>query len=471
MEAKSLPVIGAFVRNKAIVRLAVPVFLELILSVAMGYVNQFLLASVPLASNAVGQSNQITNIFVVSFSVLSSSSLILLTQLFGSRKYDEANKVYSLSFYLNLLIGVIVAFIVAGCAFFVFPIMGVADNVVELAKLYQIIVAPSLVFQALTNVFSSFLRANKKMAFPTAVAFLTNIINAAVAAVFIFGFPEKDESFKLIGVGIATDVSRLLGLIASFAFFKIATRGSLSIKLLRPFPSGLLKKLLSIGLPTAGETLSYNFSQLVLLIIVNNCVSVLQQNLRSYLITFTSIIYLFANGTGIAMQVVEGSLIGEGKKDEAARLVKDVGTMARTVSLLMSLLVTGIAYPVFMALMGEAYADPTVNVEGMTLSQIGLMAVYCMLIDIVLDQGRATNLVYVKGLETAGDISFPVTCSILTSWLCTVGVSALLCFVFDLGIYGAFVGAAMDECVRAIMFYVRFGKGGWRKKSLLKGIE
>ena len=114
MEAKSLPVIGAFVRNKAIVRLAVPVFLELILSVAMGYVNQFLLASVPLASNAVGQSNQITNIFVVSFSVLSGSSLILLTQLFGSKKYDEANKVYSLSFYLNLLIGVLVAGVVAG---------------------------------------------------------------------------------------------------------------------------------------------------------------------------------------------------------------------------------------------------------------------------------------------------------------------------------------------------------------------
>lgn len=471
MEAKSLPVIGAFVRNKAIVRLAVPVFLELILSVAMGYVNQFLLASVPLASNAVGQSNQITNIFVVSFSVLSSSSLILLTQLFGSKKYDEANKVYSLSFYLNLLIGVVVAGVVAGCAFFVFPIMGVASNVVELAKLYQIIVAPSLIFQALTNVFSSFLRANKKMAFPTVVAFLTNIINACVAAIFIFGFPEKDESFKLIGVAVATCTSRLLGLLASFVFFKIATKGSLSIKLLRPFPSGLLKKLLSIGLPTAGETLSYNFSQLVLLIIVNNCVSVLQQNLRSYLITFTSIIYLFANGTGIAMQVVEGSLIGEGKKDEAAQLVKDVGTMARTVSLLMSLLVTAIAYPVFMALMGEAYADPTVNVEGMTLSQIGLTAVYCMLIDIVLDQGRATNLVYVKGLETAGDITFPVTCSILTSWLCTVGVSALLCFVFDLGIYGAFVGAAMDECVRAVMFYVRFGKGGWRKKSLLKGIE
>ena len=471
MEAKSLPVIGAFVRNKAIVRLAVPVFLELILSVAMGYVNQFLLASVPLASNAVGQSNQITNIFVVSFSVLSSSSLILLTQLFGSKKYDEANKVYSLSFYLNLLIGVVVAGVVAGCAFFVFPIMGVASNVVELAKLYQIIVAPSLIFQALTNVFSSFLRANKNMAFPTVVAFLTNIINAAVAAVFIFGFPEEDESFKLIGVAVATDVSRLLGLVASYVFFKIATKGSLSIKLLRPFPGGLLKKLLFIGLPTAGETLSYNFSQLVLLIIVNNCVSVLQQNLRSYLITFTSIIYLFASGTGIAMQVVEGSLIGEGKKDEAAQLVKDVGTMARTVSLLMSLLVTAIAYPVFMALMGEAYADPTVNVEGMTLSQIGLTAVYCMLIDIVLDQGRATNLVYVKGLETAGDITFPVTCSILTSWLCTVGVSALLCFVFDLGIYGAFVGAAMDECVRAVMFYVRFGRGGWRKKSLLKGIE
>lgn len=185
--------------------------------------------------------------------------------------------------------------------------------------------------------------------------------------------------------------------------------------------------------------------------------------------TFTSIIYLFASGTATAMQVVEGTLVGEGKKDETERLVKDIGVMARTVSFIMSLLITAIAYFVFYYLMGAAIADPSYK-EGFTQHDVGLVAVYCMLIDIVLDQGRATNLVYVKGLETAGDISFPVLTSIITSWALTVGVSALLCIVFKLGIYGAFIGACLDECVRGIIFEIRWKLGKWKDKTLVKNI-
>lgn len=471
MELTSLPLIRVFKRNGPLIKLAFPVFLELILSVAMGYVNQFLLAGIPLASNGVSQSNQISNIFVVSFSVLSSSSLILLSQLLGKNEKEAVGKIYSLSFFINLVLGMLVAGILVGFSFFVFPLMGVDEAVIPYAKLYTIVSAPGVIFLALNNVFSSFLRANKQMAFPTVIAFLTNVINAAVAAIFIWAIPGLSELDKLIGVAVASDLSRLVGLVASYFFFRFGIGGRLSLKCLRPFPSHLFKKLLAIGLPTAGETLSYNASQLVLSVIVNLSVSVLEQNLRNYLMTFTSLIYLFASGSGIAMQVSEGLLLGAGDKEEANRLVLDVGTMARTVSFLMSLLFTGLAYPVFLALMAPAVSDPAVNVGGLSIETVALMAVYLMLIDIVLDQGRASNLVYVKALETSGDISFPVLCSIFTSWLFTVGASALLSIVFGLGVYGAFIGATLDECVRAVLFYVRWKRGGWKKRNLTSGID
>lgn len=471
MELTSLPLIRVFKRNGPLIKLAFPVFLELILSVAMGYVNQFLLAGIPLASNGVSQSNQISNIFVVSFSVLSSSSLILLSQLLGKNEKEAVGKIYSLSFFINLALGMLVAGILVGFSFFVFPLMGVDEAVIPYAKLYTIVSAPGVIFLALSNVFSSFLRANKRMAFPTVIAFLTNVINAAVAAIFIWAIPGLSELDKLIGVAVASDLSRLVGLVASYFFFRFGIGGRLSLKCLRPFPAHLFKKLLAIGLPTAGETLSYNASQLVLSVIVNLSVSVLEQNLRNYLMTFTSLIYLFASGSGIAMQVSEGLLLGAGDKEEANRLVLDVGAMARTVSFLMSLLFTGLAYPVFLALMAPAVSDPAVNVGGLSIETVALMAVYLMLIDIVLDQGRASNLVYVKALETSGDISFPVLCSIFTSWLFTVGASALLSIVFGLGVYGAFIGATLDECVRAVLFYVRWKRGGWKKRNLTSGID
>lgn len=468
MRLPSLHIISTFKKNAGVVKLAIPVFLELILSVAMGYVNQFLLSGLPLASNAVGQSNQVLNIFVVSFSVLSTSSLILISQLLGQKKEGEVEKIYSLSFFLNLIIGILISALALVLTPYVFSWMGVDQEVIAYAVKYQLVVAPSLVFVALTNVFSAFLRANKNMVFPTVVAFASNLANAAIAAIFIWGIPGLGQMEKLIGVGIATDISRFLAFIASLFFFLFATKGRISIKVLRPFPRKTLSKLLGIGLPTAGETLSYQASQLVLTIIINFSVSVLEQNLRNYLLTFTSLIYLFASGSAMAMQVVEGQLIGQMKKEEAYALVKEVGLMSRVVSFAVSLLFTGLAYPVFYALMGPAASNPASNPLGIPLSTVALTAVYCMLIDILLDQGRATNLVYVKGLETAGDIKFPVLCSIFTSWICTVGISALLCIVLGMGIYGAFIGAALDECVRAVLFYVRWKKGGWRKIDLTK---
>lgn len=461
-----------FKRNKDIVKLAVPVFLELILSVAMGYINQFMLAGIPIASNAVSQANQISNIFIVSFSVFSTSSLILITQLKGSGNNELLNKVYSLSFWVNFILGVVVSSLVIGLANPLFTMMQVKDNVFPFAVMYQYVSGASIIFLALNQVLSSFLRANKKMTQPMLIAVITNVVDAIGVAITLWAFPDGtlDPIQKMIGVGLSTLISRFVGFILSLIFYVKYVSISLSFKGIRPFPKQLFNRLLTIGLPTAGETLSYNFSQLVLMIIVNLSVSVLMQNLRNYIMTFTSIIYLFASGTATAMQVVEGTLVGEGKKDETERLVKDIGVMARTVSFIMSLLITAIAYFVFKYLMGEAIADPSINTEGFTQDYVGLVAVYCMLIDIVLDQGRATNLVYVKGLETAGDISFPVLTSIITSWALTVGVSALLCIVFKLGIYGAFIGACLDECVRGIIFEIRWKLGKWKDKTLVKNI-
>lgn len=471
MRIRELPVFNLFYRNKEVIRLAIPVFIELILGVGINYINQFMFSGVPEATNAIGQVNQIVNIFTVSFSVLATSSLILITQLKGSNNEEGVKKIYPLTIFLNLIIGIIVCLILILIAGFIFDWMKVAPNIIPYAKLYLYITAPSLIFYSLNQAFSSFLRANKRMIQPTIISLLTNVINVIICAIVLWGINGLDIRSKLIGVGLATLISRFISLVVSYIFFKIDVKQTLSLKLLKPFPMAFLKKQLRIGLPTAGETLSYNLSQFVLTIIVNASCSVLDQNLRSYIMTFTSIIYLFANGSGIAMQVIEGNLLGEQDKDKVNKLVSDSGKMAQFVSFIMSIIVLAISYPLFSLLMQPAVNDPTINVNNVTVAYCGLTAVFCLLINVVLEQGRATNLIYVKGLETAGDIAFPVISSILTSWVFTVGVSALLCLVFDLGIYGAFIGACLDEGVRGIGFLIRWKKGGWRNINLLKGIN
>ena len=97
-------------------------------------------------------------------------------------------------------------------------------------------------------------------------------------------------------------------------------------------------------------------------------------------------------------------------------LLSCTGKMAQIVSFVMSLIVLGIAYPLFGALMTPAIKNPTININNVDFIYCGLTAVFCLCINVLLEQGRATNLVYVKGLETAGDIAFPVISSIITSF-------------------------------------------------------
>ena len=468
---KNLPIFRLFYQNKETIKLALPVFIELILGVSIGYINQFMFAGIPQATNAIGQVNQVTNIFIVSFTVLSSSSLILITQLKGSNNNEGIKKIYPLTLSINLILGLLVCLVLLLISFFIFNLMNVDTQIIPLAKLYLYISTPSLIFYSLNQAYSSFLRANKKMVQPTIISFATNISNIIISAIVIWGIPGLSIEEKIIGVGFATFISRFISFLAAYLFFKISIKEKISLKELKPFPWNYLKEQLKIGLPTAGETLSYNLSQFVLAIIVNMSCNVLDQNLRTYIMTFTSIIYLFANGSGIAMQVIEGNLLGQDDKEKASKLVSDTGKMARIVSFIMSIIVLAIAFPVFSALMQSAVDNPTINVNNVDSIYCGLTAVYCLLINVVLEQGRATNLVYVKGLETAGDIAFPVTSSILTSWILTVGVSALLCLVFNLGIYGAFIGACLDECVRGISFYIRWKRGTWKKFNLLRGLK
>lgn len=468
---KNLPIFRLFYQNKETIKLALPVFIELILGVSIGYINQFMFAGIPQATNAIGQVNQVTNIFIVSFTVLSSSSLILITQLKGSNNNEGIKKIYPLTLSINLILGLLVCLVLLLISFFIFNLMNVDTQIIPLSKLYLYISAPSLIFYSLNQAYSSFLRANKKMVQPTIISFATNISNIIISAIVIWGIPDLSIEEKIIGVGFATLISRFISFLAAYLFFKISTKEKISLKELKPFPWNYLKKQLKIGLPTAGETLSYNLSQFVLAIIVNMSCNVLDQNLRTYIMTFTSIIYLFASGSGIAMQVIEGNLLGQDDKEKASKLVSDTGKMARIISFIMSIIVSAIAFPVFSALMQSAVDNPTINVNNVDSIYCGLTAVYCLLINVVLEQGRATNLVYVKGLETAGDIAFPVTSSILTSWILTVGVSALLCLVFNLGIYGAFIGACLDECVRGISFYIRWKRGTWKKFNLLRGLK
>jgi Na+-driven multidrug efflux pump len=91
-----------------------------------------------------------------------------------------------------------------------------------------------------------------------------------------------------------------------------------------------------------------------------------------------------------------------------------------------------------------------------------------LMVDIALEIGRMSNLVYGFALKTSGDAVYPMLVAVVFAFLCAAGGTWL--FGVKLGglAVGAYAAMALDECVRAVFLYLRWRKGCWKTTSLVK---
>ena len=88
-------------------------------------------------------------------------------------------------------------------------------------------------------------------------------------------------------------------------------------------------------------------------------------------------------------------------------------------------------------------------------------------IDIVLELGRVTNLVYGQALKTSGDAVFPVVMGAVFMYFAAVGGTYFFGLHLGLLAVGAYIGLASDECIRAVGMVLRWKSGKWKNKGLV----
>ena len=89
-------------------------------------------------------------------------------------------------------------------------------------------------------------------------------------------------------------------------------------------------------------------------------------------------------------------------------------------------------------------------------------------IDIVLEIGRVTNLVFGQALKTSGDALFTTIIAVVFMYICMVGGTWFFGVHLNLLAVGAYIGLASDECVRAAGMVLRWRSGKWRTKGFIK---
>ena len=91
-----------------------------------------------------------------------------------------------------------------------------------------------------------------------------------------------------------------------------------------------------------------------------------------------------------------------------------------------------------------------------------------IMINLVLELGRTTNLVMIATLRGAGDVYFPTICAIFSMWLLSVLVTYIFAVKLNMGIYGLWIGITSDECIRGILMLIRWKSKKWQTKRIVK---
>lgn len=283
----------------------------------------------------------------------------------------------------------------------------------------------------------------------TVVVNILNIIGNYSLIFGKFGCPELGVE----GAAISTAFSRGVSMVILFVILFRKHIHRFPLAYFRPFPFIELKNLMRVGLPSAGEQLSYSSSQVVITFFIN-MLGVEALATRTYCVNIIMFVYLFSISMAQGGAICIGHLIGE-KKPHAAFLL---GKYVMKKSVMITLILSGIIAASGHAILSWLTSNP----------EIIRMGVIVLLIDVVLEIGRPINIFATNALRAAGDVNYPFYVGLIVMWSVAVGIGYLFGIYWAWGICGMWVAFALDENIRGIIFVRRWYGMKWVNKSFVR---
>lgn len=439
--------------RKGLGKLVVPIFIETLLIMMLGAIDTIMLSQYSDNSvAAVGVVNQLVMFAFLIFEVINIGTSVLCSQYLGARLEKKMVQVVGVSLLLNLVFGLLVSAILHFGAEPLLHIMGLRPSLMGDGVSYMRIVGAFAFFQAMSLTISASLRSVNKAIYPMMVTVLVNIMNIIGNYALIFGkfgFPEMGVEGAAISTAFARGVSMLILFVI---LFKKHIK-TFPLSYFKPFPFIELRNLLKIGLPSAGENMSYSFSQVVLTYFINMLGNEALAT-RTYVVNIVMFVYLFAIAMAQGGAITIGHLVGQKKIRAAYLLGKYVMRWSIFVSLSLSCL---------WALGGPWIFDMLTDNE--TIVQLGI---HILFVDIILEVGRAVNIYATNALRSAGDVNYPFYVGVVVQWSVAVGLGYLLGIHWAWGLIGMWCAFLLDENIRAVIFIHRWNSMKWAKKAFVE---
>ena len=434
-------------------RLTWPLFISLSLSLSLIFTDAFFLSRISdAAAGAAGALNPLLGATVVLFSAVGQAGASVAGRLHGARRHAELPATYLALLCFNLCAGVVVSALLFGLHPYLPGWLGLRGASEGFGKTYLGVLGGFQFLKAVQLAYGNMLNSRGETRWVMIEAVATNVTNITLnlaMAKGLWGLPKPSVG----AVAGATVVSLAFGMLFTIAVvhLKLGVRFPVSISW-RELKEKL-RPILHIGLPSASEPISYQCAQVVInLMVISYGASALAA--RTYVSSFITIsTILWSIALGIGTQIVISHRVGAGKFEEANRELHKALALA-----IVGNLTIAIALAVFhRQLLGLLTHDAEILQQAAPLFGIA----------VVVESGRAVNIVAGGALRSSGDARFTAIVGASMMW----GIGVCSAFVFGsllgLGLTGIWIAMAIDETTRGIVNYRRWRTGRWRSLSAL----
>ena len=435
-------------------KLAFPLAMEQLMRILVSSIDTLMLSSYNnSAVAAVGLVSQYVFFLNLIFSVIATGSSIVLAQFIGAQKSEKELTHIAQASYVMMFISctVITLLVLFGTA----PLLScdtLEDDVRHFAWLYFIVFGGCFcIFNGLSLLQGAILRSYGHTSEAMIVSIVANLVNVFGNALSLYGWFGL-PILGVAGVASSSGAASVVSTIMFAIFIKKRKDVHSSFKGIFKVPVESFRLILKVGVPTAGESLSYNTANIVVMAMIST-LGTYAMSAQVYCNTIVRFVFTTAIAIGQATQIKAGYLVGSHQSDIAYKKIFKYQLVATTVSMIMIVVANLVKYPIV-----RLFTDIPEVIE---------LTCTILIYSAYIEFGRSLNLIYVGALKGAGDIKFPVSYAIFSNWIILVLGSYILGKVCGLGLVGFWLAIGTDETTRGMVMLWRWKSRRWQKHALV----
>lgn len=423
-----------------------PIFVENLLMVLMGLFGLWLTSRISTGAVATyGLVNQVFGALQIVFRVVSIGTSVVVTQHHGAGDEKGAHAVAKAGLAASSWLGIACLGFLLLCSGGLLVLLRLPAELMPLGGPYMRWLGLALLFDAISMTMIAVLRAYTHTHESMKIVLAMNFVQVVLSVPLMLGLGSW-PGLGLNGLAIAMALSRVFAI--GLAWHVWCHRLSVHVRLpewlrLERLP---LSAILHIGLPGAGEKVAFRVSFIISMAMVASFGQVALAT-HAYVWQAVQLVTLFANSVGFGTEIVVGHHIGAGHLHRANKVLWRATAWGFGIMLVCAL--------------ASYFLTPLAVVHAGADGAILQLVAVIVLIELILEPGRAFNIVVTSGLRAAGDARFPVKVSMVSVFLFGVGLAWLLGVHWGMGLIGVWIAYAADECCRGLVMLWRWGSLRW----------